>query len=93
MVTEHFSISDSVQTCQLGRVGKGRYIVGTQVQYTFKVAKLEKIFDFLVKEKFITFPKDLQIPNKDEPRGNTYCKYHNSRNHTTNACWSFRNVI
>ena len=44
-------------------------------------------------EKFITFPKDHQIPNKDELRGKAYCKYHNSRNHTTNACLGFRNVI
>ena len=33
-------------------------IIGTQVQYTFEVVKIEKIFDFLVKEKFITFHKD-----------------------------------
>ena len=30
----------------------------TQVQYTFDVTKTEKIFDFLLKEKFITFPHD-----------------------------------
>ena len=82
--------------------GKGRYIYymiihlssfGTRVQYTFEVAKTKEIFDFLVKEKFITFPKDHRIPNKDELRGKTYCKYHNSWNHITNACWSFRNFI
>ena len=28
----------------------------TQAQYIFEVAKIEEIFDFLVKEKFITFP-------------------------------------
>ena len=46
-----------------------------------------------MKEKFITFPKDHRIPNKDELRGKTYCKYHNSWNHINNACWGFRNVI
>ena len=46
-----------------------------------------------MKEKFITFPKDHWIPNKDEQRGKTYYKYYNSWNHTTNACWGFRNVI
>ena len=46
-----------------------------------------------MKEKFITFPKDHWIPNKDELRGKAYCKYHNSWNHTTNACWDFKNVI
>ena len=28
----------------------------TQAQYTYDVAKTEEIFDFLMKEKFITFP-------------------------------------
>ena len=65
---------------------KKTQVVGTQIQYTFKVAKTEEIFDFLVKEKLITFPKDHRIPNKDELRGRTYCMYHNSWNHTTNAC-------
>ena len=49
---------------------KKTQIVGTQVQYTFEVAKTEEIFDFLVKENFITFPKDHMIPSKDEQRGN-----------------------
>ena len=74
-------------------VWKKTQIFYTQVQYTFKVAKIEEIFDFLVKQKFITFPKDHCIPNKGELRGKVYCKYHNSWNHTTNACWGFRNVI
>ena len=39
-------------------VWKKTQIVGTQIQYTFEVAKIEEIFDFPVKEKFITFPKD-----------------------------------
>ena len=47
--------------------------------------KTEEIFDFLVKEKFITFSKDHWIPSKDEIRGKTYSKYHNSWNHTTNS--------
>ena len=74
-------------------VWKKEQIVDTRVQYTFEVVKIEEIFDFLMKEKFITFSKDHWIPNKDELRGKAYCKYHNSWNHTTNACWGFRNVI
>ena len=46
-----------------------------------------------MKEKFITFPKDHRILSNDELRGKAYCKYHNSWNHTTNACWGFINVI
>ena len=72
---------------------KKAQIVSTQVQYTFEVAKAKEIFDFLVKEKFITFPKDHRIPNKDELKGKNSFKYHNSWNHATNVCWGFRNVI
>ena len=53
---------------------KNTQIVGKQVKYTFEVAKKEEIFNFLVKEKFITFPKDHLIPSKDELRGKTYCE-------------------
>ena len=74
-------------------VWKKAQIVNTQVQYTFEVAKTEEIFDFPVKEKFITFPKDHRIPSKDELKGKAYCKHRNSWNHTTNACWGFKNVI
>ena len=38
-------------------VWKKTQIADTHVQYTFEVSKIEEIFDFLVKEKFITFPK------------------------------------
>ena len=58
----------------------------TQVQYTFDVAKTEEIFDFILKEKFIIFPPDHQLPNKYELRGKVYYKYHNSWNHSTNSC-------
>ena len=51
----------------------------TQVQYTFDAAKTEEIFDFLLKEKFITFPHDHQLPTKEQLRGKVYCKYHNHR--------------
>ena len=64
-----------------------------QAQYTFDVAKTEEIFDFLLKEKFITFPQDHQLPSKMKLRGKVYFKYHNSWNHDTNFCWSFENVF
>ena len=62
----------------------------TQAHYTSNVAKTG---EFLVKEKFITFPQDHQLPNKEELRGKFYYKYHNSWNHITNSCWSFKNII
>ena len=57
---------------------KNAQIVDTHIQYTFEVAKTKEIFNFLVKEKLITFPKDYRIPNKDELRGKAYYKYYNS---------------
>ena len=57
------------------------------------MAKIEEIFDFLLKEKFIIFFQDHQLPSKEELKGKIYCKYHNSWNHGTNSCWSFRNII
>ena len=57
------------------------------------MTKIEEIFDFLPKEKFITFPQDHQLPNKEELEGKVYCKYHNSWNHGTNSCLNFRNII
>ena len=33
---------------------------------------MEEIFDFLHKEKFITFPQDHKLPNKDELSGKVY---------------------
>ena len=55
----------------------------TQVQYAFNAEKTEEI-DFLLKEKFITFSQDHQLPNKEKLKGKVYCKYHNSWNHSTN---------
>ena len=43
----------------------------TQALYTFDAAKIEEIIDFLLKEKFITFPKDHQLPSKEEIRAIT----------------------
>ena len=62
-------------------VWKKAQIIDTQLQYTFEVANTDEIFDLMVKQKFITFPKDHRILNKDE-----LSKYHNSWNHTTNGC-------
>ena len=60
------------------RVRKKSQTSNTQVHYTFDATKTEEIFDFLLKEKLITFPQDHQLPNKKELIGKVYCKYHNS---------------
>ncbi|XP_073033796.1 uncharacterized protein [Primulina eburnea] len=36
------------------------------MQYTFDVSKTDEVFDFLVKEKFITFPPDHRMPPTEE---------------------------
>ena len=79
-----------LQSSLLLDLGKESQVSNALAQYTFDVAKTE---EFLVKEKFITFPQDHRLPSKEEFRGKVYYKYHNSWNHSTNACWSFRNII
>ncbi|XP_075515390.1 uncharacterized protein LOC142550033 [Primulina tabacum] len=39
------------------------------MHYTFDVSKTEEVFDFLVKEKFITFPPDQRMPPTEELKG------------------------
>ena len=72
---------------------KKTHATSAQPQYTFEVSKTEEIFDFLVKEKFITFPDNYKVPTKEELKGKEYCKYHDSYNHSTNSCWAFKNVV
>ena len=69
---------------------KESQVSNAQAQYTSDMAKTE---EFFVNEKFITFPQDHQLPSKEEPRGKVYCKYQKSWNHSTNAYWSFKNII
>ena len=69
---------------------KESQVSNAQTQYTYDVEKTE---EFIVKEKFITFPYDHQLPNKEGLKGKVYCKYQNFSNHSTNACWSFKNII
>ena len=56
-------------------LGKKSQASNIQVHHTYDVAKTEEI---LVKKKFITFPHDHQLPNKEELRKNIYWQYHNS---------------
>ena len=71
-------------------LGKESQVSNAQAWYTSDVAKIE---EFLIKEKFITFPQDHQLPSKEELKGKVFYKYHNSCNHSTNVCWSFMDII
>ena len=51
---------------------------------SFDVGKCDKIFDALVKEKFIKLT--LVIPPLEEVKQQNYSKFHNSYSHTTNDC-------
>ncbi|XP_065877525.1 uncharacterized protein [Euphorbia lathyris] len=62
-------------------------------QFSFDVSKSDALFDFLLKEKFITLPAGHKLPTKEEIKGKTYCKYHDSWNHATNNCWGFKNAV
>ncbi|XP_075494678.1 uncharacterized protein LOC142532247 [Primulina tabacum] len=63
------------------------------MHYTFDMSKIDEVFDFLVKEKFITFPPDHRVPPKEELKGREYCNHHNSYNHATKSCWAFKNIL
>ena len=72
---------------------KKSYATSAQPQYNFEVSKTEEIFDYLVKEKFITFPENYKVPTKEELKGREHCKYHDSYNHSTNNYWTFKNIV
>ncbi|XP_073025118.1 uncharacterized protein [Primulina eburnea] len=72
---------------------KNSFQLPKDMQYTFDVSKTEEVFDFLVKEKFITFPPDHRMPLTEELKGREYCKYHNSYNHATKSCWALENIL
>ena len=71
-------------------LGKKSQASNARAQYTSDVAETK---EFIMKEKFMAFPQDHQLPSKDELRGKVYCKYHNSWNHSINSSWSFKILI
>ena len=63
-------------------LGKKSQTFNARSQYRSDEAETK---EFIVKEKFITFPRDHQLSSKDDLRGKVYCKYHNSWIHSTNS--------
>ena len=61
--------------------------------YLFDISKVDKIFDFLVKDKQIKLPKEHKLPLMDQIQNMKYCKWHNLYSHYTNNCTIFHNVI
>ena len=46
--------------------------------FDFDVAKAEKIFDLLLKEKQLKLPENHKLPTAQELQGRLYCKWHHS---------------
>ena len=61
------------------------------MNFSFDVAKCDRIFDAMLKDKFIRMSHT--IPPFDELKRRAYCKFHNSFSHATNDCNVFRRQI
>jgi hypothetical protein len=58
--------------------------------FDFDVGKVEQIFDLLLKEKQLKFPKGYKPPTVQELKGRSYCKWHDSFTHSTSGCKELR---
>nr|AAQ56321.1 putative polyprotein [Oryza sativa Japonica Group]AAQ56330.1 hypothetical protein OSJNBa0095C12.21 [Oryza sativa Japonica Group] len=66
---------------------------GKEERYDFDITKADKSFDLLLREKQIQLAAGHTIPSAEELGKKRYCKWHNSRSHTTNDCKVFRQQI
>jgi hypothetical protein len=66
---------------------------GKEERYDFDITKADKIFDLLLREKQIQLPAGHTIPSVEKLGKRRYCKWHNSRSHSTNDCKVFRQQI
>src|SRR6266498_5121750 len=62
-----------------------------EMTFSFDVAKCDRIFDAMLKDKHIRISHTL--PLFEELKRCAYCKYHNSFSHATNDCNVFRQQI
>lgn len=79
-------------SCPALRFFKGEEAKGNK-PYIFYTSKAEQIFDYLVKDQHIQFPKGQKIPHLEELRNKRYYKGYNAYNHSTTNCLVFRNTI
>ena len=59
-----------------------------EMTFSFYVAKCDRIFDAMLKDKYIKISHT--IPPFEEIKRRAYCKYHNSFSHAINDCNVFR---
>ena len=62
-----------------------------EMTFSFDVAKCDRIFDAMLKDKYIRLSHT--IPPFEELKRRAYCKFHNSFSHATNDCNVFRRQI
>ena len=61
--------------------------------FSFDINKADRIFDILLKEKWIKLSPNHTIPSPAELKKQKYYKWHNSVSHNTNDCNVFRREI
>ena len=62
-----------------------------EVKFTFDFSKCDRIFDELLKFRYIRI--NYTLPSADELKRRAYCKYHNSFSHATNDCNVFHRQV
>ena len=78
----NWPVKNKLVTCpSLKLIQKNR---NEEVKFTFDVSKCDRIFDELLKFRYIRITYTL--PSTYELRRRAYCKYHNSYSHATNDC-------
>lgn len=61
--------------------------------YSFKVNKIDEIFDPLLADGMIKLTEGQTIPSNEELVDKKYCKWHHSWNHNTADCIFFRKNV
>jgi hypothetical protein len=67
-----------------------RSIKQTKGTYDFDVTKVDKLFDFLVKEGRIKLPEGHSMLRPDGVKDKKYCGFHDRNSHSINECRVFR---
>jgi hypothetical protein len=67
-----------------------RWIKQTKGTYDFDVTKVDKLFDFLVKEGRIKLPEGHSMLRPDGVKDKKYCEFHDRNSHSINECRVFR---
>jgi len=62
-------------------------------KFAFDITKVDRIFDFLLREGQIKLSPNHVIPSAEELKKIKYCKWHNATSHSTNECKVFRQQL